>query len=66
MGYEQQEGKCIFLEMMQIVEFRKRSRGRYFNALNGGLVRVHQLGGDVAGIDGGGGVIVSAKYLIKV
>ncbi len=33
MGYEQQEGKCIFLEMMQIVEFRKRSRGRYFNAL---------------------------------
>ena len=40
----------------------RRSR----DALNGGLVRVHQLGGDVAGIDGGGGVIVSAKYLIKV
>ena len=39
-------------------------RGR--DALNDGLVRVHQLGGDVAGIDGGGGVIVSAKYLIKV
>ena len=39
-------------------------RGR--DALNGGGVRVHQPGGDVAGLDGGGGLWDSAKYLIKV
>ena len=38
-------------------------RGR--DALNGGLVRVHQLGGDVAGLGGGGG-IWSFAYLISV
>ena len=38
-------------------------RGR--DALNDGLVRVHQLGGDVAGIDGGGGILGSA-YLINL
>ena len=39
-------------------------RGR--DALNGGVVHVQQLGGDVAGLDGGGGLWDSAKYLIKV
>ena len=39
-------------------------RGR--DALNDGGVRVQQLGGDVAGLGGGGGIWVSAKYLIKV
>ena len=38
-------------------------RGR--DALNGGAVRVQQLGGDVAGIDGGGGILGSA-YLINL
>ena len=36
------------------------------DALNGGGVRVQQPGGDVAGLDGGGGLWDSAKYLIKV
>ena len=39
-------------------------RGR--DALNGGAVRVQQLGGGVAGLDGGGGTQVAAIYLIKV
>ena len=39
-------------------------RGR--DALNGGGVRVQQLGVDAAGLGGGGGIWVSAKYLIKV
>ena len=38
-------------------------RGR--DALNDGVVRVQQLGGDVAGIDGGGGIL-SFAYLISV
>ena len=38
-------------------------RGR--DALNDGLVRVHQLGGDVAGLSGGVGILGSA-YLISV
>ena len=38
-------------------------RGR--DALNGGGVRVHQPGGDAAGIDGGGGIL-SFAYLISV
>ena len=38
-------------------------RGR--DALNGGIVRVHQLGGDVAGLGGGGGILDSA-YLINL
>ena len=37
-------------------------RGR--DALNGGAVRVQQLGGDVAGLGGGGGILGSA-YLIS-
>ena len=36
------------------------------DALNGGAVRVQQPGGDVAVLDGGGGLWDSAKYLIKV
>ena len=38
-------------------------RGR--DALNGGIVRVHQLGGHVAGLSGGVGILGSA-YLISV
>ena len=38
-------------------------RGR--DALNDGLVRVHQAGGDVAGLGGGGGILGFA-YLISV
>ena len=38
-------------------------RGR--DALDGGGVRVHQLGGDVAGLSGGGGIL-GAAYLISV
>ena len=39
---------------------------RGHDALNDGGVRVQQLGGGVAGLGGGGGIWVSAKYLIKV
>ena len=40
----------------------RRSR----DALNGGGVRVHQAGGDVAGIDGGGGILGIAIYILQI
>ena len=39
-------------------------RGR--DALNGGVVRVQQLGGDVAGIDGGGGILLVVNYTLHI
>ena len=39
-------------------------RGR--DALNGGLVRVQQLGGDVAGLGGGGGILVISIYILQI
>ena len=38
-------------------------RGR--DALNGGGVRVHQLGGDVAGLGGGGGILDISIYILQ-
>ena len=39
-------------------------RGR--DALNGGVVRVQQLGGDVAGLGGGGGILVISIYILQI
>ena len=39
-------------------------RGR--DALNGGIVRVHQLGGDVAGRGGGGGIWGISIYILQI
>ena len=39
-------------------------RGR--DALNGGIVRVHQLGGDVAGLSGGVGMLDIAIYILQI
>ena len=36
------------------------------DALNGGRVRVQQLGGDVAGIDGGGGILLVVNYTLHI
>ena len=39
-------------------------RGR--DALNDGIVRVHQLGGDVAGLGGGGGILGISIYILQI
>ena len=39
-------------------------RGR--DALNGGAVRVQQLGGDVAGLGGGGGILDISIYILQI
>ena len=39
---------------------------RGHDALNGGIVRVHQLGGDVAGLGGGGGILDIIIYILQI
>ena len=34
--------------------------------MNGGIVRVHQLGGDVAGLGGGGGILDIIIYILQI